>query len=436
MLKLITNVASATFLLVLFMACGANAESRLPPCPTDRNVVWDNCHGTLTWPDGRKYVGEVKDGKGNGQGTYTWPNREKYVGEWNDSKRNGPGTLYLSNGSVIRTGIWKDDTLAESAAETSSNKAITSALGLPEKTDGYLPLSLSSLLIGGGIAIAIAAIFLRTSRIAPSIKGSKPIAPMITTSKLEGKMDPPLEVEPLPISEMDSGRESLGIGAPNPMEAKRFFPMAFGVIIAVSLGFVVVAGALSGNPDAKALALGVPISLAATVPLVAIWFAVRRAFERAAGGHATKARQFFTLAGIIIAAVIGSCIILYAAREVPKSLAVATPPNNYTLGESILRDCGATVPFINEMREANLRCVFEFGADKQINIMKYDLLQVYFTEYFKQHPIPPALKAWGHAHARECDEKFPNDMTSPASIHCLIEIYFAEALADPWSALK
>jgi hypothetical protein len=164
MLKLITNVASATFILALMLPCEANAEKRLPPCPTDTKVIWTRCYGTqtqpdggiyvgefrdgkqngqgtLTHPDGRIYLGEFKDGKINGQGTYTWPNGGIYVGEFRDGKQNGQGTLYSSDGSVRQSGIWKDDILVESSAENSSNKAITSALGLPETTDGYLPLA-------------------------------------------------------------------------------------------------------------------------------------------------------------------------------------------------------------------------------------------------------------------------------------------------------
>jgi hypothetical protein len=37
-----------------------------------------------------KYVGQIENGKPNGQGTLTWKNNE-YVGEWKDGKRNGQG---------------------------------------------------------------------------------------------------------------------------------------------------------------------------------------------------------------------------------------------------------------------------------------------------------------------------------------------------------
>ena len=42
--------------------------------------------GTVTWPDGEKYVGEFKDGKENGQGTYTWPDGDKEVAVYKDGE--------------------------------------------------------------------------------------------------------------------------------------------------------------------------------------------------------------------------------------------------------------------------------------------------------------------------------------------------------------
>jgi hypothetical protein len=67
--------------------------SRLPACPTDTSVHWDNCYGTYVWPNGEKYVGEWRDDNINVQGTYTWPDGQKYVGEFRDGKRNGKGIL-------------------------------------------------------------------------------------------------------------------------------------------------------------------------------------------------------------------------------------------------------------------------------------------------------------------------------------------------------
>ena len=55
--------------------------------------------GSLTYPNGRKYVGEWKDGKRNGQGTQTWLDGRKYVGEYKDGK-TWNGTGYDKNGNI------------------------------------------------------------------------------------------------------------------------------------------------------------------------------------------------------------------------------------------------------------------------------------------------------------------------------------------------
>lgn len=106
------------------MLCASvNAQqSRLPPCPIDRNVRWHNCfgtavmpnvakyvgefsdnnfngQGTLTYPDGRKYVGEFISGNRSGQGTYTFPDGKKYVGESRDGRFHGQGTQIWPDGS-------------------------------------------------------------------------------------------------------------------------------------------------------------------------------------------------------------------------------------------------------------------------------------------------------------------------------------------------
>ena len=59
-----------------------------------------NGQGTLTFPDGGKYVGEFKYGKKNGQGTFTFSDGEKYVGEYKDGKR-WKGTEYDKFGNIF-----------------------------------------------------------------------------------------------------------------------------------------------------------------------------------------------------------------------------------------------------------------------------------------------------------------------------------------------
>src|SRR5258706_366217 len=105
-------------------------QSHLPPCVPE--VVWTDCQGidtfpnggkyvgefkdgkyngesTFTFSDGQKYVGEFKDGKYHGQGTFTFANGSTYVGDWKEGKYDGRGTLYAADGSIKQSGIWKDN---------------------------------------------------------------------------------------------------------------------------------------------------------------------------------------------------------------------------------------------------------------------------------------------------------------------------------------
>ncbi|MDP7490276.1 MAG: hypothetical protein QGG10_07160, partial [Arenicellales bacterium] len=59
---------------------------------------------------GGTYIGDVVDGRANGQGTLTWPNGNKYIGEWKDGKRHGQGTLTLADGDKY-VGEFKDNNL-------------------------------------------------------------------------------------------------------------------------------------------------------------------------------------------------------------------------------------------------------------------------------------------------------------------------------------
>jgi|TARA_B110001454_G_scaffold82620_1_gene79386 hypothetical protein len=72
----------------------------------------ENPHGqgTYIWTDGRKYVGEWKDGKFNGQGTFTYTDGSTYVGEHTDWERTGQGTFTSSDGEKY-VGEWKDGTI-------------------------------------------------------------------------------------------------------------------------------------------------------------------------------------------------------------------------------------------------------------------------------------------------------------------------------------
>jgi hypothetical protein len=45
-----------------------------------------NGQGTYTWADGRKYIGQFKDGKRHGQGTYTYADGTVEHGIWEKNK--------------------------------------------------------------------------------------------------------------------------------------------------------------------------------------------------------------------------------------------------------------------------------------------------------------------------------------------------------------
>ncbi len=55
-----------------------------------------------TFSDGSKYVGAVKKGKIHGHGTYTYANGAKSVGEYKDDKP-WEGTTYDEDGNVTAT---------------------------------------------------------------------------------------------------------------------------------------------------------------------------------------------------------------------------------------------------------------------------------------------------------------------------------------------
>ena len=67
-----------------------------------------NGQRTLTWPDGTKYIGELKDNLMNGQGSIAFPDGTKYVGEFRNDERHGQGSYIYADGRVER-GIWKNN---------------------------------------------------------------------------------------------------------------------------------------------------------------------------------------------------------------------------------------------------------------------------------------------------------------------------------------
>ena len=66
-----------------------------------------NGQGTLTHPNGWKYVGKFKNGLPNGKGTETSPDGWRYVGKYNEGKKHGQGKFTYTDGGWY-DGSWKE----------------------------------------------------------------------------------------------------------------------------------------------------------------------------------------------------------------------------------------------------------------------------------------------------------------------------------------
>ena len=93
------------------------------------------------------YVGEFRNGKRHGQGTETFANGNKYVGEFRDDKRNGQGTYTYASGR-IKEGIWKDHQFQYAQKVTPS---VVSRKAPRRRTDPDKVVSASS---GSGFAVS------------------------------------------------------------------------------------------------------------------------------------------------------------------------------------------------------------------------------------------------------------------------------------------
>ena len=69
---------------------------------------------TCIWPntesEGQKYIGMLKNGKREGTGKYFWPNGGEYIGEWKDGHKNGQGTYTFADGAKY-IGEYQDNKL-------------------------------------------------------------------------------------------------------------------------------------------------------------------------------------------------------------------------------------------------------------------------------------------------------------------------------------
>ena len=65
-------------------------------------------HGTYTFSDGDKYIGEYQHGEKHGQGTYIYNYGDKYEGGFKNGLRHGQGTYTFADGHIIK-GYFKNN---------------------------------------------------------------------------------------------------------------------------------------------------------------------------------------------------------------------------------------------------------------------------------------------------------------------------------------
>jgi len=56
----------------------------------------------IVFPNGCKYFGKVKNGKGHGKGTFVWPSGQIYHGDYVKGRRHGQGLFIWSDGRWFR----------------------------------------------------------------------------------------------------------------------------------------------------------------------------------------------------------------------------------------------------------------------------------------------------------------------------------------------
>ena len=119
-----------------------------------------NFHGQGTYyyfANGHRYEGEFENGKFHGRGTLFHADGSRYEGEFVDNNRHGQGTYYSANGDR-RIGRWSNDELAEGwffAANGNKTRVIASKPVGDEKNETPENIFLQILLAVAGIVGAI-----------------------------------------------------------------------------------------------------------------------------------------------------------------------------------------------------------------------------------------------------------------------------------------
>ena len=125
--------------LLLLLPLSAAAQSSLPPCPSDTRLLWTNCTGQLHFISGEKYYGSFNNGVFHGEGVFIHADGRRYVGEWKSGKRDGQGIEYSPSGTPIQSGQWSADVLIQSFAFSPFNRFPFNGLVQPATGSIALP---------------------------------------------------------------------------------------------------------------------------------------------------------------------------------------------------------------------------------------------------------------------------------------------------------
>ena len=132
-------------------------ETTLPPCPHQTGAEWNQCFGvrrigtetftgefrenrpngfgTIVFPKGARYVGEISNGVMHGKGTYVHPNGTTYVGEFKSGLREGSGTLAIPGGANY-SGEFRNDKRNGQGVYTYANGATYTGSHSQDKRHG------------------------------------------------------------------------------------------------------------------------------------------------------------------------------------------------------------------------------------------------------------------------------------------------------------
>lgn len=119
-------------LLVMVMS-SAYAQSSLPVCQGKELENWNNCFGRYEYDNGTIYVGDFNNNAPHGYGSMTNPNGNKFIGNWINGYRSGTGIQTYTDNRPPQDGVWKRDLfLGRNASEIADQNKIS-------KESNFLP---------------------------------------------------------------------------------------------------------------------------------------------------------------------------------------------------------------------------------------------------------------------------------------------------------